>query len=164
MEKDDAYYLRLAVEGSRRGLRSGNGPVGAVVVLGGQIVGEGHNRTNLDLDLTAHAEMVAIRDGVRKCGRLDGLVGATLYTSCQPCPMCYSASRWAGIARIVYALSVEDTYALGKELGFVDVEHFADLRNPQLEIPQLQLLREEALPVLEEFVQRKASGQLELLP
>jgi guanine deaminase len=158
VEKDDAYYLRCAVEWSRRGLLSGNGPVGAVVVLEGQIVGEGHNRTGVDLDVTAHGEMVAIRDGVRRSGRLDGLLGATLYTSCQPCPMCYSASRWAGIARIVYALSIEDTYALAKDWGFLDVEHFADLRNPEPGIPQLQLLREEALPVLEEFIRGKTSS------
>lgn len=153
VEKDDETYLRLAIEWSRRGLENGNGPVGAVIVRDGQILGEGHNRTSADLDVTAHGEMVAIRDGVKKSGRLDGLAGATLYTNCQPCPMCYSAARWAGIGRIVYALSIEDTYAMAGELGFLDVEHFADLSKPQRDIPQLQMLRSEALPVLEGFRQ-----------
>lgn len=143
--------MRLAIEWSRRGLESGNGPVGAVIVRAGQILGEGHNRTSADLDITAHGEMVAIRQGVKKSGCLDGLAGSTIYTNCQPCPMCYSACRWAGITRIVYALSIEDTYALGKQLGFLDVEHFADLSRPQRDIPQVQLLRAEALPVLEGF-------------
>ncbi len=152
--------MRLAIDWSRRGLESGNGPVGSVIVRDGQILGEGHNRTSADLDVTAHGEMVAIRDGVSRSGRLDGLAGATLYTNCQPCPMCYSACRWAGITRIVYALSIEDTYALGKELGFLDVEHFADLSRPQRDIPQAQLLRAEAIPVMEEFTRaaRRAGG------
>lgn len=151
--------MKLAIDWSRRGLESGNGPVGAVVVRDGVILGEGHNRTSADLDVTAHGEMVAIRDGVRRSGRLDGLAGATIYTNCQPCPMCYSACRWAGITRIVYALSIEDTYELGKELGFLDVEHFADLRKPQPDIPQTQVLRAEALPVMDDFIQSRAVGE-----
>jgi guanine deaminase len=157
VEKDDEYYMRLAIEWSRRGMENDNmGPVGAVVVRDGQVLGEGHNRTTVDLDITAHGEMVAIRDGVRKTGRLDGLVGATIYTNCQPCPMCYSACKWAGISRIVYSLSVEDTYALGKDYGFLDVEHFADVRKDRSDIPQSQLLREEALPVLQDWAEKAA--------
>lgn len=126
------------------------------MVLAGEVLGEGHNRTSADLDVTAHAEMVAIRAGVRRSGHLEGLQGATLYTSCQPCPMCYSACRWAGIERIVFALSVEDTYQVAGNFGFRDVEHFSDLRNNEKIIPLLQLLREEAMPVLEEFVRLKS--------
>ncbi|ODT55736.1 hypothetical protein ABS71_22625 [bacterium SCN 62-11] len=148
--------MRLAVDWSRRGLESGNGPVGAVVVRDGTVLGEGHNRTSVDLDITAHAEMVAIRAGVRASGHLEGLLGATLYTNCQPCPMCYSACRWAGIQRIVYALSIEDTYRLAGPFGFRDVEHFSDLRNNANCIPLVQILREEALPILEEFVRLKS--------
>lgn len=158
MEKDDATFISLAIEWSRRGMASGNGPVGAVVVRDGVVLGEGHNRTSIDLDVTAHGEVVAIRDGLKKMGRLDGLAGATMYTNCQPCPMCYSACRWAGITRIVYALSIEDTYSLGKDCGFLDVEHFADLSKPLRDIPQIQLSRAEALPVLEEFI--RLSGRV----
>ncbi len=151
--------MELAIEWSRRGLASGNGPVGAVIVRDGQILGEGHNRTSADMDVTAHGEMVAIRDGVRKTGALDGLTGATIYTNCQPCPMCYSACRWAGITRIVYAMSIEDTYELGKECGFLDVEHFADLSRPHRDIPQVQLLRARAVPVMEEFILTRAGRE-----
>ena len=151
MEKDE-HYLRLAIEWSRRGLENDNmGPIGAVIVRDGQILGQGHNRIRLDLDITAHGEMVAIRDGIRATGDLEGLLGATIYTNCQPCPMCYSACKWAGISRIVYSLSIQDTYQLGKDFGFLDVEHFADLRKFPLDIPQRQLLREEALPVLQDW-------------
>jgi len=144
--------MRLAIEWSRRGMENGNmGPIGAVIVRDGHILGEGHNRIRVDLDITAHGEMVAIRDGIRKSGDLEGLVGATIYTNCQPCPMCYSACKWAGIRRIVYSLSNQDTYELGKAFGFLDVEHYADVRQLSSDIPQTQLLREEALPVLQEW-------------
>ena len=148
----DEHYMRLAIEWSRKGMENGNmGPIGAVVVKDGQILGQGHNRCLADLDITAHGEMVAIRQGIKHTGSLEGLQGATLYTTAQPCPMCYSACRWAGIRRIVYALSCQDTYEIGSEWGFNDAALYADLQLPeeQRAIPQVQLLREEALPVLQ---------------
>jgi guanine deaminase len=157
----DEHFMQIAIEWSRRGMVNDNmGPVGSVVVRDGVILGEGHNRNRLDMDVTAHGEMVAIRDGVKRAGSLDALQGATLYTSTQPCPMCYSACKWAGITRIVYALSCEDTYRIGKSYGFVDVELYEDIRKPESErsIPQSQLLRDEALPVLEDWA-RQLSGQ-----
>ena len=151
--------MRAAIEWSRRGMDNDNmGPVGAVIVRAGVILGEGHNRMVVDMDVTAHGEMVAIRDAVRKAGNLDALQGATIYTNTQPCPMCYSACKWAGITRIVYALSCADTYAIGKEYGFIDVELYEDVARPEHErsIPQSQVLRAEALPVLEGWARLNA--------
>lgn len=158
-ESEDEKFMRRAIEWSRKGMENNNlAAVGSVVVRDGVILGEGHNRMVLDLDITAHGEMVAIRDAVKKTGDLDGLKGATMYTNTQPCPMCYAACKWAGITRIVYALSCEDTYALGKDYGFVDVELWEDARQPvhSRSIPQTQVLREEALPVLEWWAQVKS--------
>ena len=162
MNEEDEFYMRAAIEWSRKGMEDENmGPVGSVIVRNGVILGEGHNRSVVDLDVTAHGEMVAIRDGVKRTGSLDGLHGATLYTNTQPCPMCYTACRWAGITRIVYALSCGDTYSLGKDYGFIDVELHQDLARPEAErtIPQTQVLREEALPILEDWVRLKAQGR-----
>ena len=76
-----------------------------------------------------------------------------MYTTAQPCPMCYCACRWAGIVRIVYSLSCQDTYEVGAKFGFNDAELYADMQLPEAEraIPQVQLLREEALPVLQDW-------------
>lgn len=145
---EDLHYMRRAIELSKV---NPLGPIGAVIVRDGVVLGEGYNRNAIDMDITAHGEMVAIRDGVRRGGFLEALQGATIYTSAQPCPMCYAACRWAGISRIVYALSCEDTYAVGRELGFVDVELWADVRGAVSSIPQSQLLQAEALPALEEW-------------
>ena len=148
--------MRLAISWSKQGMENDNlGPVGSVIVRDGQILGEGHNRNILDMDVTAHGEMVAIRNAVKKAGRLDALVGATIYTNTQPCPMCYAACKWAGISRIVYALSVEDTYAIGGPYGFIDVEIYQDIQKPvqQRSIPQSCVLPEEARPVLQEWAE-----------
>lgn len=150
----DQHFMRRAIAWSRQGMENGNmGPIGAVIVRDGRVLGEGHNRCKADLDITAHGEMVAIRDGIKRTGDLQGLKGATIYTTAQPCPMCYSACRWAGIERIVYALSCHDTYKIGSEFGFNDLELYADLRRPEREraIPQVQVLREEALPTLQDW-------------
>jgi guanine deaminase len=155
--EEDEFYMRAAIEWSKRGMENGNlGPVGCVIVRDGEILGEGHNRNALDMDVTAHGEMVAIRNATKKAGRLDVLHGATIYTNTQPCPMCYAACKWAGITRIVYALSCQDTYEVGGPYGFVDVEIYQDIVKPESErsIPMSCVLREEALPVLQEWAEQ----------
>jgi tRNA(Arg) A34 adenosine deaminase TadA len=96
-------YMRRAVEIARAGIdRKVGGPFGAVIVKDGLILGEGSNAVTSTNDPTAHAEIVAIRHA---CRRVDSfsLQGATLYTTCEPCPMCYGAIFWTRIDRIVYA-------------------------------------------------------------
>ncbi len=109
----DLDFLRRAVELARGNLDSGDGgPFGAVVVVDGRIVGEGSNQVLRSHDPTAHAEVVAIRAAGRALARFH-LEGATLYTSCEPCPMCLAAAHWAQISRIVYAADRSDAAAAG---------------------------------------------------
>jgi tRNA(adenine34) deaminase len=90
--------LALAAEAAR----DGEVPVGAVVTQGGEIIGEGVNRTRRDIDPTAHAEIVAIR---RACAALgsDRLTGCELWVTLEPCAMCAGAIAHARIDRLVYA-------------------------------------------------------------
>ncbi|CRI64721.1 putative Guanine deaminase [Thiocapsa sp. KS1] len=95
--------MRRAIALARRGATAGDGgPFGAVIVLGGEIIGEGWNRVIATRDPTAHGEMVAIRDASRRIGNIS-LQGCVLYTSGQPCPMCrcdlLGADR-AGVLRV----------------------------------------------------------------
>jgi tRNA(Arg) A34 adenosine deaminase TadA len=109
----DERYLHEAVALARERASDGkHGPVGAVVVRDGGIVGRGWNRVVADRDPTAHAEVAAIRDA---CTRLDThvLEGCTIYCTCEPCPMCLSAIYWARIERVVYAATEEDARAAG---------------------------------------------------
>jgi guanine deaminase len=98
----DADWLAHAVELALQNVADGGGPFGAVIVADGIAIGEGQNRVTRDNDPTAHAEVVAIRAACRK--RADfSLGGATLYTSCEPCPLCMAAALWARLDRVVYA-------------------------------------------------------------
>ncbi len=78
-----------------------------------QIVGEGYNRVLEDQDPTSHGEMVAIRDACKNLGTHD-LNGCTLYTSGEPCPMCYGAIWWARIDKVYYASTIEDALHYGE--------------------------------------------------
>ena len=81
-------------------------PFGAVIVKNGELLAQGHNRTRIDRDPTAHGEMVAIRTFLASYGP-EALKGATLYTSGEPCCMCMGAIIWCGIGRLVYAASID---------------------------------------------------------
>ena len=91
-------------------VEDGDQPYGAVVVLDGRIIGEAASRVVVNRDPTAHAEMEAIRDALRRRG-IGDLTGAILYSSSRPCPMCEAAASYAGIARMVHGRSRTDAGA-----------------------------------------------------
>jgi guanine deaminase len=115
----DAAWLARAIGLAVANVEDGGGPFGAVIVRGGRLVSTGQNRVTRDLDPTAHAEVEAIRAACSIVGDF-ALTGMTLYSSCEPCPLCVSAALWARIDRVVYAADREDA-ARG---GFDDREFY----------------------------------------
>jgi guanine deaminase len=113
--KNDKFFLHRAVEVAGKGIENGGGPFGALITKDGKILSEAFNRVVLDNDPTAHAEILAIRQtsGLLKSHNLSD---CTLYTSCEPCPMCLGAIYWAGIKKVVYASDRYDA----EEAGFSD--------------------------------------------
>ncbi len=105
-------FMQEAVRLALESVESGGGPFGAVVVRDGQVIGRGSNRVTVSNDPTAHAEVMAIRDACNRVGDFR-LVGAQLYVSCEPCPMCLAAAYWAHVDRIYFAASREDAAAAG---------------------------------------------------
>jgi tRNA(Arg) A34 adenosine deaminase TadA len=100
-------------------MRAGfGGPFGAVIVREGTVLAEGWNEVISTNDPTAHAEVTAIRRACQAVGSFH-LTGATLYTSCEPCPMCLSSAYWAHVARIVYANTREEAAAIGFDDAFI---------------------------------------------
>ena len=93
--------MRRALELARRAQDEGEVPVGAVLVVGNEIVGEGWNRPISASDPTAHAEIQALRAAAQKLKNYR-LTGATLYVTLEPCDMCVGAMFHARIARVVY--------------------------------------------------------------
>jgi tRNA(adenine34) deaminase len=97
----DEVFMRRCLELARRALDAGEVPVGAIVVLGERVIGEGCERTREGLDPAAHAEVEALRAACGERGTLD-LSGATLYTTVEPCVLCSYAARSARVARVVF--------------------------------------------------------------
>ena len=91
--------MRRAIELSENSVKSGGGPFGAVIARDGEIIAEGSNNVTIDMDPTAHAEVSTIRKACKKLGTFD-LSGCVIYTSCEPCPMCFGAIYWAHLEKI----------------------------------------------------------------
>lgn len=139
----DRHYLLRAIALSAGQVASGRGgPFGAVVVRDGVIIAEGCNEVTSAFDPTAHAEVVAIR---RACSSLRdfSLAGATIYASCEPCPMCLAAIYWARLDRLVFA----NTRAEAAAIGFDDALIYDEIPKPVLgrRLPTLHLPLREGL-------------------
>jgi guanine deaminase len=103
---DDPWMART-IELATASVAAGGGPFGALVVRDGILLADGQNRVTRDNDPTAHAEVVAIRAACAAIGDFS-LAGATLFTLCEPCPLCLAAALWARLDRVVYAADRED--------------------------------------------------------
>lgn len=105
----DEQFMRHCLALGREAAAAGEVPVGAIVVLNGSVIGRGHEAARSSLDVTAHAEVVAIRNAARARGSVD-LRGSTLYSNVEPCVLCSYAIRRSAIDRVVIGMP---TTALG---------------------------------------------------
>jgi guanine deaminase len=118
-------FMRVALDMAGRGMASGGPPVGACLVRDGAVLAKSHNCVIGELDVTAHAEIVVIREACRVLRNLS-LAGCSLYVTVQPCPMCLSACHYAGISEIIYGASINAMHAItGTELCVAPAELFA---------------------------------------
>lgn len=124
-------YMSLALDAARAAGRAGNRPIASIIVRDGEILGQGQNTMFSDFDPSAHAEVTALRDA---CGRLKtlDLSGATLYTTIEPCPMCFWAMQETKVARLVLG----GRYASigGYNLGRYSVESFMEFTGRRFEL------------------------------
>jgi len=149
---DDRIHLARAVALSRAHMQAGaGGPFGAVIVRDGQVLAEGWNQVTSTNDPTAHAEVTAIRLACQAVGSF-ALPGATLFTSCEPCPMCLAAAYWARVSRIVFANTRQDAAAI----GFDDQLLYDEIPKPVQErmIPTQHAPTDEARAVFEEWMRK----------
>jgi len=141
--------MRLAIEKARQGVIAGQSPFGACIARAGEIVSCEHNVVWSTNDITAHAEIHAIREACRKLGNID-LTGCVIYSTCEPCPMCFSACHWARISKIVYGASIQDAQAS----GFHELQ-IANLRLKELSGSPIEIvggfLRAEAVALFQFF-------------
>ena len=116
---DDLAFVNEAISEAEAAERDGEVPVGALVVLDGEIIARGNNRVLRDSDPTAHAEVVAMRAAGRALGNYR-LERCSLYTTLEPCAMCAGAILHARILRLVYAASDPKAGACGSVLGVMN--------------------------------------------
>lgn len=140
--EQDKLFMREAIRLANESVERGGGPFGAVIVKDGEVVAGSSNSVTIDNDPTAHAEVNTIREACRKLRTFD-LSGCTIYTSCEPCPMCLGAIYWARIGKIFYGNTRKDA----RDIQFADDFIYEELDRPMNErtVPIVPLLRDEAL-------------------
>jgi len=152
---EDEKFMRLAIAEALKGIRRGGGPFGCAIVKNGKVIAKAHNTVVSTKNATAHSEIDAIRDA-GKCLKTPFLDGCTLYSTTEPCPMCFSACHWARVKRVVYGSSISDAAAMGLN----------ELRIPAATLKRIGydrvalkggVLRRECLKIFVEW--RKASGE-----
>lgn len=150
---EDKKFMRKAIALSKFGMdTNAGGPFGAIVVKDGEVIGEGYNKVTSTNDPTAHAEIIAIREATNRLKDFQ-LETCTIYTSCEPCPMCLGAIYWARPSRIVYACNKKDAAAIDFDDAFIYKE--IGLENEKRSIKTQQLLREEGVKVFTEWKNKK---------
>jgi len=108
----DTKFMRLAIEKAREGVKKGQTPFAACIVKAGKVIACCHNLVWKNNDITAHAEITAIRKACARLEKVD-LSGCVIYSTCEPCPMCFAACHWARIRRVVFGCAIKDAKGYG---------------------------------------------------
>ncbi len=150
-EADHQRFMRMAIAMARKSAiedRTGS-PFGCVIVRDGKVVGSGVNQVLARHDPTCHGEIVAIRDACQRLATHD-LSGCTVYTSCEPCPMCYAAAWWARVEAVYYAAAIQDALDYG-DFDDKPIYDAIALDGPDRAVPAIEILRDEMVAVWKEF-------------
>ena len=146
---DHKHYMQEAVTAALKGMQNNEGgPFGCVIVKDGKIIGKGNNKVTSTNDPTAHAEVTAIRDACKNLGSFQ-LEGCTIYTSCEPCPMCLGAIYWARPEKVYYGSTKTDAAHIGFDDDFI----YEELKLPYADrsIPFEQLAPEVAITAFQKW-------------
>ena len=138
---EDARFMEMAINLSIDNIDTGGGPFGAVIVKDGEVIATGTNRVVPNSDPTAHAEVMAIRNACARLGTFQ-LSGCTVYSSCEPCPMCLGAIYWAHIDKIYYGANQMDAAAVNFDDSFIYRE--LELKPENRHKPVENILHDEA--------------------
>lgn len=119
---EPAELMQMAIEACRAGLAAGQSPFGCAIAIGDQVIARSHNTVVLTTDITAHAEVNAIRAGCQETNNIF-LTDAMVATTCEPCPMCMAALHWARVGTVYFGATIADADDAGfNELQFPAAE------------------------------------------
>lgn len=117
MNINDKKYMQIAINKAKEGINLGQSPFGACIVKNNKLISCEHNQVWMNTDITAHAEVTAIRKACLELNTID-LSGCIIYSTCEPCPMCFSSIHWSKINKIIYGASIKDA----KKFGFNELD------------------------------------------
>ena len=153
MTERDTFFMKRAIALAEKGMNSNEGgPFGAVIVKDNKIIAEGNNNVTSTNDPTAHAEVIAIRKACEKLNTFQ-LEGCTIYTSCEPCPMCLGAIYWARPKKVFYACDKNDAALIDFDDQFIYDEIDKPIENRN--IPFVRLLQDEGQAVFNKWREKK---------
>ena len=149
---DKEQFMLEAVTAALKGMHNNEGgPFGCVIVKDGKIVGRGNNKVTSNNDPTAHAEVMAIRDACKNLNSFQ-LEGCEIYTSCEPCPMCFGAIYWARPDKVFYGCSQKDAADIDFDDEFIYKE--IELPHEKRSIPFEQFARDIALEPFQKWSEK----------
>lgn len=149
---DNEKFMSEAIKAAIRGMDADEGgPFGCVIVKNGKIIGRGNNKVTSTNDPTAHAEVIAIRDACKNLNSFQ-LDDCIIYTSCEPCPMCFGAIYWARPAKVYYGCNKDDATQIGFDDSFIYKE--IPLPDDKRSIPFEQCAREIALEAFQKWKEK----------
>lgn len=153
MGEQKEKFMEAAIALAKKGMDDNcGGPFGAVVVKDDQIIAKGYNQVTSLNDPTAHAEVVAIREACKVLNTFQ-LEGCTIYTSCEPCPMCLGAIYWARPDKVVFGATKQDAASAQFDDQFIydELEKELGMRHIQFE----NLMRDEAREIFDAWNQKE---------
>lgn len=154
LDSEDARFMRIALEEAGMAGEEGEVPIGAVLVLGGEVVGRGRNRPIALADPSAHAEILALREGAARVKNYR-LPGSTLYVTLEPCLMCTGAILQARVGRLVFGAEDPKGGAVSSLYSLLEDSRF----NHRVEVTP-GVLREECRELLQRFFQERRQKNL----
>jgi tRNA(adenine34) deaminase len=152
LARDDTFFMALAYNQAVDAWRADEVPIGAVIEIGGEVVGAAHNAVESSHDPTAHAEILAVTQAAARLGdwRLEG---ATIYVTKEPCPMCSGAMLMSRVKRVCYAVPDPKMGCLGGATNLNDLPQV----NHHVEITAGGVLESECRELLQAFFRLKRS-------
>ena len=141
-------FMQRAIDLSRKSVKTGGGPFGAVIVKNGKIIAEASNGVTKNIDPTGHAEINAIRKAAQALQNYD-LSGCEIYSSCEPCPMCLGAIYWARLDKLYFANTKKDA----AKINFDDQFIYEEIEKPyaKRKLVTRQMMADEAIKAFEDW-------------
>ncbi len=146
---DPIELMRLAIAKAREGIAGGQSPFGCAIAIGDRIVAVTHNVVWATTDITAHAEIAALREACRTTGQLH-LTGAIVATTCEPCPMCMAGLHWARVDTVHYGANIADATSVGFNEFLIPAEDLVHLGHSPVRLVRGPLI-EECRALFDEF-------------